>query len=192
MRVLLVDNGTIFLDGIAAMFPRDELTIVRWDALAGADPTAFDFLVLSGGGAEGLCAPFDAAASTPELALIAAWDKPLLGICMGFELIAHLYGGVLVERAEKIKGLADIDVVHDDPVFAGLRHFRAFESHHFVLPDAPAPLLALARSDSGVQMLRHTSKSIYATQFHPERFAEEAAGHEVVERAITLLRAGGF
>jgi len=45
-----------------------------------------------------------------ELRLIRERQKPLLGVCVGFQVIAVALGGTLQYRTESVRGVIDINV----------------------------------------------------------------------------------
>ena len=117
-----------------------------------------------------------------ELALFRAfWElnKPIFGICRGCQLVNVALGGTLYQDLVEQKGLN-----HSDPE---LRHevqteedcvlreffgesFFTNSIHHQAVKDAAVGLRVTARSADGiVEAFEHESRSVLATQFHPER-----------------------
>jgi GMP synthase-like glutamine amidotransferase len=97
-------------------------------------------------------------------------DTPLLGICLGGQLLAQALGGEVRSSHRGEKGLQEIRLTsggHDDPLFAGLSSaFAAFEWHNdsFAVPPAAAHLAASA--DCPGQAFRY--RNAWGVQFHPE------------------------
>ncbi len=105
----------------------------------------------------------------PELRLIRECPSPLLGICFGAELIAVAYGGTLRDTGHKEKGIYDISVLVDDPLFLGKQSFRAYEAHRWTIDHITDDLELLASSAIGPEIIRHRTKPQYGFQFHPEK-----------------------
>ena len=97
---------------------------------------------------------------------------PVLGICYGMQLIAHLLeGGKVYPATEREYGNAQLQITDaSEPLFAGLSsHITAWMSHgdkidrlpdgfHTVSQTANSPIAAMVNSD----------RNLYGIQFHPE------------------------
>ncbi|NPV29059.1 MAG: glutamine-hydrolyzing GMP synthase [Firmicutes bacterium] len=122
-------------------------------------------LVFSGGPAS-VYAP---GAPRCDPALLAG-EVPVLGICYGMQLMAHLLGGK-VKRGEKREyGPARLTVIREDALFRGLpREIPVWMSHGDRV-EAPPPgfLVAAATSQSPVAAMFDPARKLYGVQFHPE------------------------
>ena len=104
---------------------------------------------------------------------------PILGICYGMQLTAHLHGGK-VERAEKREyGKAEITVKNTGGLFAGLPVEQVvWMSHGYHVTDLPVGFEVDASSDScPVAAASCPEKSIYLLQYHPEVGHSEYGTH---------------
>jgi len=107
---------------------------------------------------------------------------PVLGLCYGMQLIAHLTGAKVVSAARREYGRASLKVL-------GGRLFQSFTPgeeiqvwmSHGDHVDAPPPgFIATATSgNSPVAGFEHESKPIFAVQFHPE-VAHTPRGGELI------------
>jgi len=95
-------------------------------------------------------------------------NKPILGICLGHQLISYLYGGVIGIGREF--GIATVYIDEEDHILKGLKpKIKAWESHNKAIVKPPENFSVLARSDKvKVQALAHRKMPIYTVQFHPE------------------------
>ena len=111
-----------------------------------------------------------------ELALVRSIreDGPrLLGICLGFELIAHTFGSTLELLNPKEPQNVEVRVIRDDPIFKNISHMTTFESHRWRVHNLSGDLIPLADSDYGIEAVRHKTLPLYGFQFHPEVVIDE-------------------
>ena len=101
-----------------------------------------------------------------------AGEVPILGVCLGHQVIGQVYGGVVVGAPTLMHGKTS--AIHHDgrSLFTGLPDpFVATRYHSLVIdPDTvPDVLEVTARTTDGVIMgLRHRELPVEGVQFHPE------------------------
>ncbi len=93
------------------------------------------------------------------------WAGPVLGICAGMQLIALTYGGRLVP-SERI-GMTEIRCTFSDQILEGKEQFTGWELHRSGI-EVNGAVTVLARSASGIQMIRANDRPWYGLLFHPE------------------------
>jgi anthranilate synthase/aminodeoxychorismate synthase-like glutamine amidotransferase len=106
-----------------------------------------------------------------------AGDVPVLGVCLGHQVIAEHWGAEVTRAAELRHGETS-PIRHDgEGVFAGLANpFTATRYHSLAVEPATVrdPLVVTATSDDGTVMgLRHRSLDVEGVQFHPESILTE-------------------
>jgi GMP synthase (glutamine-hydrolysing) len=125
----------------------------------------------------------DVPTAQPELLDVA----PVLGVCYGMQLIAHLEGGAVERAGRREYGRAEIAVCEPAGVFDGFdpdEHVTVWMSHgdHVLTP--PDGYVVTARSaNSPVAGFRHESRPIYGVQFHPE-VAHTPRGGEIISNFL--------
>jgi len=122
-------------------------------------------LILSGSPASG----YRAAAPLPDPGIYAL-EKPLLGICYGFQVTAQLSGGTVAKAEAAEYGTATFVVDRPSPLFAGVpRRFRAWMSHGDEVQALGEDFLPVAHtSNCRFAAARHARLPFHLIQFHPE------------------------
>ena len=114
---------------------------------------------------------------------------PILGVCLGHECIAHVYGALIRPAPDLMHGKVS-SVHHDgDPFFRSVPSpFAATRYHSLaVLPESvPAVLRVTAWTDDGTVMgLRHLEHPVMGVQFHPESILTQG-GKRMLENFLLM------
>lgn len=118
-------------------------------------------------------------------------ELPILGICLGHQSIAQVFGGK-VSRAKRMMH-GKTSVMECEPGCAIFRHlpelFTATRYHSLIveqenLPDSILPM-AYSQDDHEIMALQIKDRPIYGVQFHPESIMSEF-GHEILENFLRL------
>jgi GMP synthase (glutamine-hydrolysing) len=102
-----------------------------------------------------------------ELELLRETQVPVLGICLGAQLLARAFGGGVFPAPEPEIGWHDVELTaDDDPVVGALPpRFTALQWHYYTY-EVPPGAVELARSPLCTQAFRLGDR--WAVQFHPE------------------------
>ncbi len=122
-------------------------------------------IILSGGPSS----VSDVGAPTIDPALLDV--APVLGVCYGMQLIAHLQGGSVIGGGRREYGRAEVEVLESAGMFAGFGvgdRSQVWMSHGDHVETVPPGYVQTARSGTTVAGFRHHSKPIHAVQFHAE------------------------
>lgn len=189
-RILVVDNYDSFVYTIVGYL--DQLgartVVVRNDAVPvpgvdghyrDADGTPFDGVLVSPGPGT----PADAGQSEDVIRACAASRTPMLGVCLGHQALAEVYGATVTHAPELMHGKTSLVEHAGAGVLVGLpRPFTATRYHSLavVAETVPADLEITASTASGVVMaLRHRELPLHGVQFHPESVLTEG-GHRLL------------
>jgi GMP synthase (glutamine-hydrolysing) len=101
---------------------------------------------------------------------ILALDLPLLGLCYGHQLIAHMAGGSVKLAEKKEFGVAIATIDSPVGVLRGLgKQEKVWMSHGDTVYSLPQDYDTLAHTENcPVAAFRHRNRSIYGLQWHPE------------------------
>ncbi len=115
-------------------------------------------------------------------------DAPVLGICLGMQLIAAERGGRV--DAGDYGGYADVDVEivdDEDPLVGSLApETRVWASHADEVKELPAGFTHTATSDvCGIEAMSNVEAGLYGVQWHPE-VAHTERGEEVFENFVAI------
>lgn len=127
--------------------------------------------------------PSGAGASIAVARAAIAVGVPLLGVCLGHQVLAEACGAAVTEAPELMHGLTS-DVHHGgDVLFEGMPSpFRATRYHSLAVVEQTLPpeLVVTARTETGTVMaLAHRNAPAWGVQFHPEAVLTEG-GHRLL------------
>ena len=93
-----------------------------------------------------------------------------MGICLTHQLIAIVFGGKAGPAKQPEYGPVEVFVDEKDELLEGFgKSFKAWETHNDEIKLLPEDFKVLAHSEKcKIQVIRHTTKPIFVTQFHPE------------------------
>ncbi len=123
--------------------------------------------IILSGGPNSVYAP---GAPTIDPAILEA-GIPVLGICYGQQLLAHVLGGeVGRDQQEREYGHVPIDIVEPDILFKGVEsRTSTWMSHGDKVTQVPPGFKVLATSsNSPVAAMADPQRKLYGVQFHPE------------------------
>ena len=114
---------------------------------------------------------------------------PVLGVCLGHQCLAEVYGSV-IDHAGEIKHGKSSLIHHDDKgVFKGLPNpFPAIRYHSLAVRPETVPdcLEVSAKTDNNIIMgLRHKELPVEGVQFHPESIMTEV-GKDLLKNFLEM------
>jgi anthranilate synthase component 2/para-aminobenzoate synthetase component 2 len=184
--ILIVDNYDSFVHNVARYFEElgEATRVVRNDEVAAADLRA-DAIVIS----PGPCTPHEAGQSMDIMREFSG-KLPILGICLGHQVMGEVFGGVVKRALRPMHGDSS-EINHNGRnIFAGLpQRFSAGRYHSLIvdLEGRDTPLEITARSDEGEIMgLRHREHPTFGVQFHPESILTEH-GYDMLRNFLSSI-----
>ena len=191
--LLVIDNHDSFTWNLVHLLARfaDDVEVVQHDTVTLADvrERAPRGIVL----APGPGSPERAEVSMQVARALA--DVPLLGVCLGHQVLCAAHGARIV-RAERLMHGRTSTITHSgEGLFSGSPSPLTVARYHslVVAPESlPPALLPSAFSESGELMgVRHVSRPHEGLQFHPASFMT-AEGAALVERFVARCGAPGL
>jgi GMP synthase (glutamine-hydrolysing) len=179
-RILILDFGSQFTQLIARRVREARVyseihpptRSIEW--VRGWKPTG---IILSGGPSS----VYEENVPTADPAILDI--APVLGICYGMQLIAHLQGGAVVGAGKREYGRAEVEVSDSAGLFEGFEpneRMTAWMSHGDHVDRPPDGYLVTARSSTvPIAAMRHERRPIFGVQFHPE-VAHTPRGGELI------------
>ncbi|GAA4783287.1 aminodeoxychorismate/anthranilate synthase component II [Olivibacter ginsenosidimutans] len=175
-KILVVDNYDSFTFNLVHLLQECgmDCTVIRNDKFELTAVEAFDKILLSPG--PGI--PSEAGLLMDVIRTYGK-SKSILGICLGQQAIAEVYGGKLVNLSRPVHGTATpLRILKpDEPLFKGLpERFTIGRYHSWAVDHAnfPEVLEITAVDDNGIIMgLSHREYDVKGLQFHPESVLSE-------------------
>jgi para-aminobenzoate synthetase component 2 len=193
--LLLIDNYDSFTWNLRQYFEQlgEQVVVRRNDEVSITDieTIAPDFLVISPGPGK----PIDAGVSLQIIETFAG-KIPILGVCLGHQCIANVFGADIVKAYQPMHGKVSSIMHRQQGLFSTLDSPMCVTRYHSLVVD-PETLsdefvVDAWAVDKGTDMeimaIRHKSMPIWGVQFHPESIMTEN-GHKLL--ANFLLKAIG-
>ena len=188
--ILMIDNYDSFTYNIVQycrelgadlkIIRNDEMSIVEIEAL---NP---EKIIISPGPASP-----DEAGVTLEVIDYFKDKMPILGICLGHQSIAQVFGGNVVRAKNMMHGkTSKMNRVHECEIFKDLpQEFIATRYHSLIVDKESLPKTieptAYSDDDNEIMAIKIKDRDIYGVQFHPESIMSEY-GHEIIVNFLKL------
>ncbi|WP_040155269.1 aminodeoxychorismate/anthranilate synthase component II [Mobilicoccus massiliensis] len=193
--ILVVDNYDSFVFTIVGYLRQLGATceVVRNDAVDVESVAGHDGVLVSPGPGT----PEEAGRSMAVVAECAEREIPMLGVCLGHQALAAVFGATVGRAPELLHGKTSL-VEHDDTgVLRGVAHpFVATRYHSLAIEDGTLPdeLLgnAWVEAPTGriIQGIRHRDLPLHGVQFHPESVLTQG-GHRMLANWLEVCGDSG-
>ena len=180
--ILLIDNYDSFTWNLYQYFCElgAEVVVRRNDVLSLDDVAALNpqKIVIS----PGPCTPDESGISLAAIEHYAG-KLPILGVCLGHQAIAQVFGATIVRAAKVMHGKTSPVTHTGTGVFAGLNNPLTVTRYHSLVidpPTLPDCFEVTAWSETREIMgIRHREWDLEGVQFHPESILSEQ-GHQLL------------
>jgi len=141
-------------------------------------------VILSGGRGN----PYEPLNLTSNFVALMNFDVPVMGFCLGHEILAVAYRGRIKKLPEYHARKEQVTITKpEDPIFKGLGKTEVMlqKKHAFHVTELPECFESLAVSETtGNEIIRHREKPLYGFQAHPE--VSGADGMMMVENFLKI------
>ncbi|EON74668.1 aminodeoxychorismate/anthranilate synthase component II [Lysinibacillus sphaericus] len=190
--ILMIDNYDSFTYNLVQYFGEfgHELVVKRNDVLTVQDieQLAPDMIVIS----PGPCSPNEAGESLNIIKYFAG-NIPILGVCLGHQAIAQVFGGNVI-RAERLMHGKTSPVLHAEiGLHTGMPNpFQATRYHSLIVEKDSLPEcfeVTAWTMEGEIMGIRHKDYPIEGVQYHPESIMTEQ-GKKLLHHFIELYVEG--
>jgi len=187
-KVLFIDNFDSFTYNLVDDFCKRncEAKVYRADTeleelKAVADEFRPDLLVISPGPGT----PDTAGVSLSAVGYFK--DKlPILGVCLGHQVIVQYFGGKIGHAPEPMHGKPSRVTHNQKGIFAGVENpLQAGRYHSLCVLEVPDCLEKTAEFEGIVMGVEHKELPIFGVQFHPESILTPAGGR-IIENILSI------
>ncbi|MBL4653460.1 MAG: aminodeoxychorismate/anthranilate synthase component II [Flavobacteriales bacterium] len=186
MKTFVIDNYDSFTYNLVQLLDQVNAnpTVVRNDRFKIEDLESFDKILISPGPG----VPDDAGLTKAVIEKYGA-TKSILGICLGHQAIAEVFGGKISVMDKVYHGVAtEIEVVDSsDYLFKNMPNkFDVGRYHSWLVDnDLPTELSVTAQDKNGqIMAIKHNAFDVRGVQFHPESILTEH-GLQLIKNWIT-------
>jgi GMP synthase (glutamine-hydrolysing) len=170
--LLIIDNQSSFIKRFKRTFLSEQNIEYRFidhnEPLIIKPGEKVDGIILSGGKGS----PYEPLNLTADYVALMNFEVPILGICLGYEIIAVAYMGRIKRMDKYQQKLQSVRIIKkDDLIFQGLDSDVVMlrKQHQYQVSKMPPDFIKLADSDiCELEIIRHKEKPIYGFQSHPE------------------------
>jgi GMP synthase-like glutamine amidotransferase len=185
VRRIIVDNGSKHIRELVRLCGPSVSQVVSPSQLSHVNDQPGTLYVLSGGHHKPVLGNDDYYRA--ELDLIEEAKHPIVGVCLGFELIAYAAGSTLVRLDRGQKGIVEVFPTPEGTELLGPYSLSLSVGHRWAVTEPPPGYVTLATSQTGIEAIGNLSKRIVGFQFHPEYAPEGTDANGVFERLVDRL-----
>ncbi len=190
--ILLIDNYDSFTYNLVQYFAElgEQVLVRRNDEISLTQIAAIrpSSLVIS----PGPCSPDQAGISLAAIEHFAG-QMPILGVCLGHQAIAQVFGAKVVRARAVMHGKNSLIKHRQRDLFQGLNNplsvtrYHSLIVEHESLPDELSIEAWTAADEAEIMALSHKKLPLYGVQFHPEAILTEQ-GHQLLQNFLTLCK----
>jgi anthranilate synthase/aminodeoxychorismate synthase-like glutamine amidotransferase len=186
--LVIIDNYDSFTYNLVQYFGElgEDVAVYRNDAISVPELAELspNYLVIS----PGPCTPNEAGISMQAIQYFS--DKlPILGVCLGHQSIAQVFGGSVVKAKNLMHGKVSSITHNQCGLFADIDNpFAATRYHSLAVQQSTLPEcleITASTDDNEIMGVQHRSLPVCGVQFHPESI-ETQFGYKLLENFLSM------
>lgn len=191
MKILLLDNNDSFVYNlfhlIRSVQPNEaSLTIQNIDKFDVTDIVMYSHVILSPG--PGL--PHDFPKLEETIKRCAILRISILGVCLGHQAIAEVFGGSLSDLSKPLHGVQSVvEISRHNALFHNIPHvLKVGRYHSWIVNREQLPCcfeITAVDSQNIIMGISHKKFNIHGIQFHPESYMTEH-GKQLISNFLKL------
>jgi len=188
--LLIIDNQSAFIKKFKRQYlSEQDFDYVFFDhnqPITLSAKSKISGIILSGGKGN----PYEPLNLTTNFVALNSFKVPVIGFCLGHEIIAALYRG-RIKRLSEYHGRKEFITIDkpEDPIFEGIESEKVslVKRHQFHVSVLPDEFESLASSETTPnEIIKHKSRPIYGFQAHPE--VSGGDGIKMVENFLKICK----
>ncbi|RJQ28094.1 hypothetical protein C4577_00065 [Candidatus Parcubacteria bacterium] len=185
MKILLIDNGSKHISKLKDLLKTYLVSTIPCNQVKIQDAIESNVIIFSGGSTNSVVGNDNLYKN--EINIIKNINKPMLGICLGLELMTYAFGAKLEKLEAKKQEISQIKIIKKDKIVQGIENIYAYESHKWVVKKLPQDFIGIAKSNDGYEIIKHKNKYLYGCQFHPEIINKKTNGHLILNNFLANI-----
>lgn len=182
-KILVIDNGTGAIRDVKDSIKRYKYKIIPYKKFKVEQVKNFTHIILTGGDHWADLKKF-----SEEVKLVRNPPLPILGICLGRQIIGISFNSKLKDLGEEVTGNHEIELIKKNSLFERLsRKISVYQHHEYGFSNVGKELNVLAQSPYCIEAVKHISLPVWGVQFHPEViFENNRTGRKIIRRFLSF------
>lgn len=185
-RLLVIDNYDSFVYTLVDYLRLlgASATVLRNDVVDLTSVSSYDGVLVSPGPGT----PAKAGATMAAIERCAQTETPMLGVCLGHQALAEVFGGTVSRAPALLHGKTSVISHSGTGVFDGLPSPLTVGRYHSLVaePNTVKELTVTACTDDGIIMgVEHAELPLWGVQFHPESVLTQG-GHRMLANWLAV------
>jgi len=183
LSILIINNHDSFVYNLFYYIHSMGVKVDVVDNDGWADTSKYDKIIVSPGPGT----PLSKRDAGNIIHMIENFTGPVLGVCFGHQILAHMLGSGIITLERPYHGEVDVVKHEESPLYDDVPPvFHAIRYHSLaVVPSDGIVVDAVSQSDGTVMGFHSPDMRIFGVQFHPESYFTEY-GFKIIHNFVRL------